>query len=318
MRHFLAILALTALVWTGVVMSEYHEYPFQLEVDMSGFDANRYAVLSADTALVLNVEQPGFDALWLSLRKGPQLLSVDVRDVAVHRFVRQRQGVKELCFSIAVSDLGERFHERFDRYGARRFSSSRDSVRLVLVERAHKTLRPSIANVSLSFADGCGLYGEPVVSPREVTLYGPEEALSQINELHVKPIRIHGIDGSHGYRLALDPVWNEFGDVHVSTEYLTLKLPVESFVERDYTLPVSVEGIDGNVNLRLYPDRVTARVWVAQKDITEVSAAQFSLVADYRDVLKGSRRLKLRMARFPEGVRLRSLSSDEVQYVIIR
>lgn len=299
-------------------MSEYHDYPFQVEVDISGYDASRYAVLSADTALVLNVEQPGFDALWLSLSKGRLVLSVDMHDEEVHRVVRQHNGVKELSYSVAVSDLGERLHERFDRYNARRFSSSRDSIRLVLVERAHKTLRPSIDNVSLMFADGCGLYGEPEITPREVTLYGSEEALSKIHELHVKSVRIKDINGSRGYRLTLDPTWKEYGDVHVSTEYLILKLPVEAFVEREYTLPITIEGIDGNVNFRLYPDRVTAKVWVARKDIAEVSAAQFSLVADYREVLKGSQRLKLRMARFPEGVRLRSLSTNEVQYVIIK
>lgn len=318
MKHFLAILGLTALVWLAVAMSEYHEYPLHVKVEMKGYDTDRYAVLSADTALAISLEFSGFNAFWLGVRNKEVKLSLDMHSELVHKYSRWRDGRQELCRTVAVDDLDEMLREQLDGYGIRNLNSSRDSLQLLLVERSHKVLRPSIDSLSFSFADGYGLYGEPIVSPREVTLYGTEEALAQINELNVKPLNITGIDGSRRYRLVLEPVWKEFGDVYVSSEYLTLTLPVERFVEREYSLPVTVEGADTTVNLRIYPDHVNVRVWVAQKDIPSVSADRFLLVANYRDILNGSQRLKLRLARFPEGVRIRSFSSDEVQYVIIK
>ena len=55
-RNFLVILGLTALVWLAMAMSERKEYNLPVKVKMTGFDTKRYAVVSADTLMMLQVE----------------------------------------------------------------------------------------------------------------------------------------------------------------------------------------------------------------------------------------------------------------------
>ena len=179
-------------------------------------------------------------------------------------------------------------------------------------------IRPDISDVRINFTDGYGLYGEPKVAPREVTLYGPEEALSHITELKALPVEINDVSKSRSYQIGIDTSWKQYGDIYASTEELTLTLPVENYVERQYTLPVTVEGLDTSVHLRLYPEQVVVQVWVAQRDIASVTAERFSVSADYGDILAGAPRLTLRLSRFPESVRPRAIIPSEAQYVIIK
>ena len=66
-KQFLAILTVTALVWLVVSMSEISEYPCTVKVEYEGYDDVRYSLLQADTALLLQIQCSGYDALLRSL-----------------------------------------------------------------------------------------------------------------------------------------------------------------------------------------------------------------------------------------------------------
>lgn len=318
LRAFLVILGLTALVWFAMAMSERREYPLNVRVDMTGYDERRYAVVEADTSVTLQVESNGFNMFVLSLRREPLTLQLDMRGDAVrqstHRVGERTQWVR----SVAVADLGEAFRRQLSTYNIKQTGSIKDSLLLVLTERSSRVFKPDISAVNITFADGYGLYGEPTLTPSEVVIYGSEETLNQIDTLKIAPTAISGVAESGRYRLFLDPHWKEAGDLYASTEMFQLYVPVESYVERRYEIPVTVVGADTSVRLRLYPGKVTLNLWVAQRDLPSVSPERFAVTADYRDVLAGEDRLKLRLSRFPEMVRMRNIIPSEVQYVIIK
>lgn len=301
-------------------MSEEQEYPLHLEVEMSGFDSRRYAVVEADSSVLLQVESTGFNALLMSLRKTPLVLRLDMRGEAVRSYTRDSRDGKPVlqCRSVAVTDMGELIRNQLSDYGVRHVGSAKDSLQLVLAERSHRVFRPDISDVKIEFAEGFGLYGNPTLKPAEITLYGPADVLEAMTSLKVTPVTIKGLNATDSYHLFLDPVWKERGDIYASTEMLTLTVPVEPFVERQFQLPVRVPGIDTSLHLRLYPDKVTVDVWIAERDLHAVSAERFEVTASYDDILSGARSLKLNLSRFPEYVRPRSIIPEEVKYVIIK
>lgn len=322
-RHvnsFLVILLLTAAVWFVVSMSEYRNYPLHARVDMTGYDTDRYAVLRADSTVALQVQASGFAALALSLRRTPPILSVDMRADAVRRYQRPSHdgSAATLCRSVAVADICESLRQQLSRYGVRHTVSARDSLRLTLVARDSRTYRVTIDAVQVSFADGYGLYGEPSVSPSEVTLYGPREVLDRIQTLRVAPAAIAGLSASASHTLPIDPVWEQYGDLVPSSERVAIHIPVQPYVERSYTLQLSVAHADTSHRIRLYPDRATLRLWVARCDLSVVSASAFDLTVDYADIIAGRPHLTPRLSRFPEQVRIKSIEPSEIQYVIIK
>ena len=297
MKRFLVILGVTALVWLGVSMSAEGEYPMSVRVEMVGFDTVRYAVVSADTVLPLKVTMSGFDAFLNSHRQQ----SVQVK-------------VSQAMESIAVSSL--RATLLHDIIGAKAVTSSVDSLHVVLAPRGQRTYRPSLDDVDFSFKEQYGLYGEPTITPDEITLYGPDEVLARIDQVKVAATTIHNIDESATFRLSLDPVWLQYADVHPSATEVSVNLPVEAYVEKDYLVDITVLDADTSVTLRLYPEQATVRAWVAQRDLFR--EPQLTVVVDYKDILLNDGHLTPRLLNFPSYMRPRNIEPREVQCVVIQ
>lgn len=284
-------------------MSEPHEYTLPVAVDIKGVDTIRYAVVHADTLINLKVEMPGFNAAIISLLNQRPKIEMGMPDGG-------------LCRSIAVEDTRENLRQQLSGYGVVRVVDTRDSIRLRLAERASRTFHVRLDSVDFSFSEQYGLYGEPKVEPAVVTLYGADSLLALVDEVQVAKSNITGISSTSTYNLALDPVWQRLGDVRPSVSEVKVYLPVESYVERDYTVPIVVDGADTSVRLRLYPAEVRVRAWVAKRDIER--NPEFRVTIDYQEILDGATRQKPRLRQFPAYLRPRSVEPEEVQCLIIK
>lgn len=301
MKRFLVILGLTAIVWLGVSMSEPMEYPVQVRVNYTGYDTVRYAMLSADTSLTLRITSDGYTAFLLGLIDEVPEVEVPVSGSGMQR----------------SADIGVLYAAvREGMVGIRGVTCGVDSLRVTLAERGHKTLRPNLDQVSFEFAEQYALYGQPSITPSEVTLYGPEEVLATITSLPVAKTTVSGIQASGSYTMRLEPVWRIAGDVHPSCSEVTVYVPVEAYVERDYKVPVQVVGADTSVSVHVYPPDVTLHVWVAQRDLHR--EPEFSISVDYADIIKGGSHIVPQLTEFPGYVRPRGITPKEVQCVIIK
>jgi hypothetical protein len=311
------ILVLTVLVWGGIALSEIREFSLKVRIELSGFDKSRFAVVQADSTLTLQVESSGYRALLYSLKDDPIVLKLDINSENVRRASCQGEYGNQLYRAVSVNDLGDKFSNELTERGMRQVGSAKDSLRLVLAERKSKVFRVDISDMNISFAEGYGLYGEPTVSPAEVTLYGDEETLARIEKVSVKKTALNKLMRSGRFYLDLDTSWRN-DDVYASTDNVILTVPVEQYVEREYSLPIEIAGLDSTVKVNLYPDKITLRVWVPQRDIALVTAERFSVAVDYRDVASHVSKLKTHLLRFPQMVRVHSLSPAEVKYVVIK
>ena len=186
----------------------------------------------------------------------------------------------------------------------------------ILAERHHRTYRPRLDHVEFSFAEQYGLYGQPTVTPAEVTLYGTEESLAGIEDVFVAKAAVKDIKASGSYTLRLEPVWEGRVDVKPSCREVSVFVPVEAYVERDFRVPIKVTGADTTVELRVYPEEAVLHVWVAQRDLQRTP--DFAVSIDYSDVLAHKSDLTPRLTEFPSYVRLRNMEPQTVQCVIIK
>ena len=301
MKQLLVILCITAAVWLGLAMSEEKEYPLHVRIEATGYDTLRYALVSADTAIDVRLRVNGFSALGYSL----------FRSQPVCKVAFSGEGERMAAGSDVVAEALE---SRFP--GMHFVEMAADSLRLLLAPRGSRRYKPSIDQAVFSFAEHYGLYGNPVVSPAEVVLYGSEASLKQIDGLSVAKASFDGIHASGTYRLPLEPVWEQVPGVTPSCTSVEVFLPVESYVEQRYVVPVTVAGADSAFRYRIYPPQVTVSVWIAERDLHLVP--QLSVTIDYADVCRHSQRLVPTLASFPSYVRPRSVEPAEVQCIVIR
>lgn len=297
MKQFFIILGLTALVWLGLSLGERNSYTMRTPVEMTGYDTIRYAVVQADTIVTLRVESSGYIALLRSIGVLKPMVTIDMSN-------RQSVAASEVC------ELA-----RSQNTGISSATTEIDSLRLVLAARTKRTYKPVLDDVEFEFAEQYGLYGQPTVTPAEITLYGPEADLQRIDEVRLEPTTIEDIDASGSYRLKLQPIWEKYPDVHPSATEVTVYVPVETYVEREYKVPIQVTDADTTVEMRLYPEEATLHVWVAQCDLHRIP--EFNVTIDYADLL-AHRRIVPHLTQFPTYLRPRSIEPAEVQCIVIR
>ena len=301
MKHFLVILGLTALVWLGVTLSEPIEYPLHVDVELTGYDTVKYAILQADTAVEVTIEANGYNILLNNLLNKKTKVVLPLQSEGIHHSI----GVDELQKAIR-STIG----------GIQSIHYDIDTLHITLAERCSRQYRPNIEHVKFSFSEQYGLYGQPIISPEVITLYGPEEELDKIKEVYVSPSKIENISQSGKYRLPLEAPWATSADIRSSCNMVEIYLPVEAYVEREYEVPIRVANADTTVQLRLYPSVATLHVWVAQRDLQKMP--EFDISIDYNDIQSHMQHIHPHLISFPEYIRPRSIEPDEVQCVIIR
>lgn len=300
MRQFLVILGFTLLVWLGVSLSEPTEYPVDVKVTFEGYDTVRYAVVSADSVANIRLTSNGFTAIKYSFRHMMPVISLKVTSEGGQHSIPTQQVCTELSQKVV---------------GISNIVSITDTLHITLSPRASRTYKPNLDKVSFSFAEQYALYGEPVLTPSEVTLYGPQQILDTIEQLPIANAHIDGINASGHFRLQLEPIW--FGtDIHPSTTEVDVFLPVEAYVERSYQVPIQVIGADTNVQLRLYPSQVTLNAWIAQRDLHHKPDIVVGI--DYADIISHNSHITPRLIKFPTYIRPRNIMPDEVQCVAIK
>lgn len=301
-RAFFVVLVATSLVWLGLSLSDRSNHPIMVSVKVTGYDAARYAVVDVDDSLLLNIESSGFSAIsrWLHRNRH---LTVDMSHL------------KGSYRAVAVSDCLRLFSSQLSLDGRDKISCAKDSVRLYLSERKRLPLVPSLRNLEIEFGGHYGLDGVPRFNPDTVWLYGDSVSLLKIKTLDVEPVRIAELDTTSVYKLKLNPVWEQFRDVYPSHKEVEVTIPVASYAEKKFTLPIHFLGADSSLTVRLYPDTVALTAWVREDKFISLSADHFKASTSY---VEGAQRLPVTISSFPGYVRIKSVVPSEIQYVIIK
>ena len=304
-RTLLVIIAITALVWFVWAMSDVQTYPTQVRVEMTGLDTARYAVVKADTMLSIDVESDGFSAMrrYFKLKRHEVMVDMTTASGTAGRL------------GVAVPDFISSLKEQLGLPSALKVTSSQDSIRIWVSARKSRGYVPKLRNVNFKFTNQCGLYGEPKIYPDTVWLYGSEMSLSKVDELFTKAVTVDGISGNDTVILDLEPVWEKYSDLRVSTKQVELRIPTQPYTEKMFKLPIGVENGDTNLRVKLYPEYVDVTIWVPIKEHSKILAEQLEASIVLR---RNEDRGQVMIKNFPSSVRVKSITPEYVQYVIIK
>ena len=301
-RSFWVILVITAIVWLIATMSEHDDYPLQLHIEWVGYDTARHVVTHADTVLPLTIQSNCFLAIkrYSFTKQHPYRIAV-TGDTAIK--------VGDALFDDIIRQLN--FH------GTHGVKSNVESISISLAERGRRGYVPRLQGVDFSFAEQCGLSGEPIIQPDTVWLYGDPSVLQQIPEITTSPAHLSNLNDSCSITLALEPVWQRYPDLHTSTDSIHLFLPIDRYVEKTLTIPVRFQCGDNQIRVRLHPERADVTLWVPVRDYDSITAEMVHLAVEYTPS-NNAQSLPVRATLFPAGTRVKQISPSAIQYVIIR
>ncbi len=308
-RTFLYALLIVFAVWVASNMSERRNYREEYRIVYSGMDTTQYAVLQCDSIVTMEINCNGFYALRRSIHKASPI------QINVGKKLARIDG-DEKSLTLDIAELSEVIKKQIDLRGVRDIKPIGSKLHIRLVRRESKAFVPDIKNVEFQFEGMKGLCGEPVVTPDTIWLYGSRKSLDKIKSVNAIPQTIKGINGSGEFKVKLDSEWEKYPDLRISSRTVTVYLPVESFVEKKITRPVTFSSEQDVQKVRLYPSEVTVSFLVPKKDYASTDENAFEVTVKNDD--NSSSFLYPVVSRFPSNVRVTSVEPSQVQYVVIK
>lgn len=308
-RTFLVLLVVIAVVWFFSKMSSTSVHIESIPVKYEGVDTARFVVTDADSAVRISVEGDGFSTLFHYFRWKGRYLTVSPKQL------KKRGAV--YSYVVDVNDYKDAISSQYAPFGRYEIVEYKESLTVNMRERHKKGFVPKLEGVEISFADQYGLGGVPRLEPDSIFLYGSEESLAKITSLHTCATKLDIGRESDKYELELDPVWQQYPDLRVSQSKVLLSVPVEAYTEKEFEVKVNFESPDTTMKVKLYPERVTVRVWVPQHDYLTEEAEGMTAVVRYNGD-PNLNELPVAISRFPSNVRIKKIEPEKVQYVIIK
>jgi len=127
----------------------------------------------------------------------------------------------------------------------------------------------------------------------------------------IKNIRVEG-----RYRVKLQPVWKDFADVYPSVESILIHIPVDTFIEKNVTVPITFTAAKSIKRVQLYPSEIKVNYLVPKRLYGNFSSDDFQVSVTLDD--DSSSYLTPVVTRFPADVRIKNMSPQKIQYIIIK
>ncbi|MGL5787113.1 MAG: CdaR family protein [Bacteroidales bacterium] len=155
--------------------------------------------------------------------------------------------------------------------------------------------------------------GPIAVQPEMVTAYAPEDVLSgltycetdsitalNLSENFTKEVNIKGIPGVKFY-----------------PDVVRVEVPVESFTQKEFQVPVTIINLPADKALRTFPAKASLTCFVALSKYKELTENLFKLQIDFKETQSSvSNKLKINLIEYPLFVTNVQLATDSVEYII--
>lgn len=303
-----AIIAIT-IVWVVTAMAEEKRFRESYTVAYDNIDTAQYAILHRDSTLTIDVTSNGFQAF----SRGREHNKTIHFDLA--KLLELHKGDSSFSLTLPTNECLDIIKSQLDMRGVTEVSLINEQLRLQLALRERKAFVPDISRVTFNFDKMAGLNGEPRVTPDSVYLYGSHESLSKIDCIAAKEQSINNISASGEYRITLEENWKKYSDLRISNNDIRLYIPVEKFVEKNITLPVTLTDKSGNAQWNLYPANVSVNLLVPESKAETIDLTKCVVTASVKEC--NDNLLTPQLTKFPSCVRLKSISPEKVQYIII-
>lgn len=312
-RAFIFALIAVFAVWLIANMSERKTYREEYTVCYDGLDTAMMAAIRQDSVIAVDFSSNGFHTFWRNL-KGLRPIHIDISKELEDGRWRMEDGRWRI--ELDVNQLIDSIKAQIDTYGTDEVAPVTQRLQLNITQREKKAFVPRIDEVEFQFEGMHGICGTPEISPDTVWLYGSRASLDKISELHVAKQTIKHIFRSDKYKVRLEPVWKEYGDLRASTEKIEIYVPVETFIEKRIDVPIEYITNEKTDRVNLYPPKVTVTLLVPRNEYGQIGEKDISVIASRESDTCST--ISPSVSIFPANVRVKSIEPAKVWYTVIR
>ena len=155
------------------------------------------------------------------------------------------------------------------------------------------------------------VYGDPVIEPATVTVYGPKSVLDTLQAVGTAPFNADGANADVTQTLPIDYCG---GAIKGTEANVQVTVRVEQYTETVVEVPVRVAD---SLQVRFFPETMSVRCIVPIRDFANLSPASFQVLADTAQLHRRQPLLDIRLVQIPDHVQILKTDPDQVEYLIV-
>ena len=170
--------------------------------------------------------------------------------------------------------------------------------------------------IEVSYAVGFSAENPVVLKPDSVKVSGPEKIIDSIEIVQTESIKLNKVNQDMDGSVKIDT--SGLGTISFYENSVKYFQKVEKFTEGSAEIPVEVINVPENLNVAYFPKTVIVYYQVNLKQFESVSAADFRVVCNYKDIKKGDDYMIAQIVEKPGFLNNVRLNERRIQFVIKR
>jgi YbbR domain-containing protein len=304
---FSFFLLLSFIFWFLNSLAKDIEADVRYPVRYINLPKDRVLVEDLPSRLSLYLKGPGYSILKHKLSGNRTPVVIDISNVNYKRVPRSTN----LKYYIVTSGLIPRLTNQLR--AECQISSIKPDTLFFSLDRIISKSVPVTADLEISTERQYFIKGSVAVDPDSVQITGPRHILDTLTTIKTRFKKLTGLNETVRRNFTLV----DSKDYSISEKRVAVTIPVEQFTEAELLVPVRILNIPDSIDIRIFPDVVTVKCFVAVSDYKKIEEIPFEVVLDLKEAdLTSSEKLPVDVRNTPAFISSLRFAPTEVDFLI--
>jgi hypothetical protein len=301
-------LVLSSLIWLVISLGDNYDKKIDFPVEYANFPPGMMLVNSPPKSFSVEVSSKGYSLASVTLNQ------MDPVKIDLSKIKYRRTKFKRYVAAIATKNFKYNIVSQLelDKIGDQFYP---DSLYFIFDSIVNREVPIKLVS-DLQFEEGYTQYKTPSIFPPKVLVTGPALTVRGLKYIETDTLSLSGLNSSASKVLALN---NQDPLLKLAIQKVKVKVSVEKYSEFSVQVPVKLQSNIPNLKVKTFPAKVTITFNMTFPDYKELTDSSFKVVAvvDSLRFLQQDK-LMLEVVRKPNTIGRINLSSESVEYVIIK
>jgi len=302
---FSFFLLLSIIFWFLDALSEKYVSQINYPVRYTSFPDNKILQNQLPNTLKLKVEAYGFDILKYKLSIAQTPVFVQVNSLPL------RETDDNASIYISTNYMHQEIEKQLSA-GINLIDISPDSI----VFRFANQLRKKVVvrhNFSIQFKQPYLLSGKIKFEPDSILISGLAQQVKAIQYIETEAVGFENMKDSVEQTVPLKTL----SGIEFSKNEVKATIPIEQFTQKEFELPIQVQNLPDNLQIKLFPQHVKLLFLVSLSNYKRIIPAYFQATVDY-NLLKNNKQEKVpvKISKQTSDIQNLQIYPTEVEYIV--
>lgn len=299
-NSFLFFLIFAIVIWVFVQFSKDYNEILSIPVQYTNVPPDKLLKEDIPETVDLRMRDNGFNLAWFSMF--PPTLTIDVS--------KANEESGKLIYVIDENrfEISNQLNIDFDNS-----NFIRDAVVIGFEQKQEKKL-PVISRIDVAYAAGYSAIEELKLSPDSVRVSGPQNILDTLTALKTFPVSFTKVKEDLAGSIYLDTT--ALPNVTLYRSRVNYSVDVEKFTEGKVQVPIELINVPAGLNVVIFPKETVLFFQVNLKDFSKVTASDFRVVANFKNVKENQDFIIPEVVQKPEFTSNIRLNEKRIQFII--